>query len=57
VIGLCDTFGRSYAPMLFKAQFSGPIADGLGAASASIIIYLVMALILVIRPRGLFPAA
>lgn len=57
VIGLCDTFGRAYAPMLFKAQFSGPIADGLGAASASIVIYLVMALVLVIRPRGLFPAA
>lgn len=57
VIGLCDTLGRAYAPLLFKTQFSGPIADGLASASASIIIYLVMALVLVIRPRGMFPAA
>jgi branched-chain amino acid transport system permease protein len=35
---------------------TGALADGLGAALSSIMIYLVMALVLVVRPRGLFPA-
>ncbi len=55
LIGMCDTLGRAYAPMLLKAYLSGPIADGLGAALASIMIYLVMAIVLVVKPRGLFP--
>ena len=57
LIGLCDTLGRAYVPMLLKSWLSGPLADGLGAALASVIIYLVMALVLVIRPRGLFPVS
>ena len=55
LIGLCVTLGRSYAPMLLKIWLSGPIADGLGATLSSVIVYLVMALILIVRPRGLFP--
>ena len=55
LIGMCDTLGRAYAPMLLKAYLSGSIADGLGAALASIMIYLVMAIVLVVKPRGLFP--
>ncbi len=56
LIGMCDTLGRAFAPMLLKLWLSGPIADGLGASLASIMIYLVMAVALVLRPRGLFPA-
>jgi len=56
LIGMCDTLGRAYAPFFFKLQFSAPIADGLGATAASFLIYLVMAFVLVVRPRGLFPA-
>ncbi len=56
LIGMCDTMGRAYAPMLLKLWLSGPLADGLGASLASIMIYLVMAVALVLRPRGLFPA-
>jgi branched-chain amino acid transport system permease protein len=55
LIGMSDTLGRAYVPMLLKTWFSGPMADGFGAALASIIIYLVMAMVLVARPRGLFP--
>ena len=55
LIGLCVTLGRAYAPMLLKTWLSGPIADGLAATLASVIVYLVMALILIVRPRGLFP--
>jgi len=56
LIGMCDTLGRAFAPMVLKLWLSGPLADGLGAALASIMIYLVMALVLIVRPRGLFPA-
>ena len=56
LVGMCDTLGRSFAPMLLKAWLPGPLADGLGAALSSVVVYLVMALVLVVRPRGLFPA-
>ena len=55
LIGMVDTLGRAFLPMIFKSFLSGPIADGLGAAMASVAIYLVMALVLVFRPRGMFP--
>jgi branched-chain amino acid transport system permease protein len=55
LIGICDTLGRAFAPMLLKTWLSGSIADGLGATLASVLVYLVMAVILVVRPRGLFP--
>jgi branched-chain amino acid transport system permease protein len=56
LIGMVDTLGRAFLPTIFKGFLSGPIADGLGAAMASVAIYLVMAMVLVFRPRGLFPA-
>jgi branched-chain amino acid transport system permease protein len=56
LIGMCDTLSRAYAPMLLKMWLTGALADGLGAALSSIMIYLVMAVVLVVRPRGLFPA-
>lgn len=55
LIGMCDTLGRAFAPGLFKLYLSGSIADGLAAALSSVLIYLIMAIVLVIRPRGLFP--
>jgi branched-chain amino acid transport system permease protein len=55
LIGMCDTLGRAYAPILLKLWLSGSIADGFGAALASIMIYLVMAIVLIVKPRGLFP--
>lgn len=47
VIGLVDTFGRAFLPALLGAA---------GASLASMAIYIVMALVLAFRPRGLFPA-
>jgi len=55
LIGMCDTLGRAFAPLLFKATFSASVASGLAATFSSVLIYLVMALVLVVRPRGLFP--
>ncbi|MGE0499334.1 MAG: branched-chain amino acid ABC transporter permease [Rhizobiaceae bacterium] len=56
LVGLTDTLGRFLLPKLF-AVFVG-VSQGatIGAAVASILIYLVMAVILAVKPRGLFPA-
>lgn len=54
LVGLIDTLGRFLLPKLFSL-FLGP-SDGatVGAALASMLIYVVMALILAVRPKGLF---
>jgi branched-chain amino acid transport system permease protein len=57
LIGLIDTLGRAYLPGLLRAAFSGPVADAVGPALASMLIYVAMAAVLVVRPRGLFPTA
>jgi branched-chain amino acid transport system permease protein len=54
IIGLADTLGRAFLPGVIGAVMEGPAADALGASLASIFIYLVMAAILAVRPRGLF---
>ncbi len=55
IVGLVDTLGRSYIPVLL-APFAAPqIADSLGGGLAAIAIYVVMAAVLVWKPRGLFP--
>jgi branched-chain amino acid transport system permease protein len=56
LVGLVDTLGRFLLPKLFSI-FIGP-AEGAttGAAVASMLIYIVMALILAFRPKGLFAA-
>ena len=54
VVGLTDTLGRAYLPGLLKATLPPAYADGAAAALASVLIYLVMAGVLVVRPQGLF---
>ena len=54
VIGIVDTLLRSYAPTLLRRIIEGPDADALGAGLSSMGIYLLMALVLLVRPRGLF---
>lgn len=56
LVGVVDTLGRSAAPGLLALILPTDAATGLGAALASILIYLLMALVLVLRPRGLFSA-
>ena len=54
LVGLTDTLGRFLLPKLFAA-FVGPSQGAtIGAALASMLIYLLMAVILAVRPRGLF---
>ena len=57
LVGIVDTLGRFLLPQAF-AELMGPSAGaGVGGALASILIYLVMAVVLVWRPQGLFGGA
>jgi len=56
LVGLVDTLGRAFLPTLFRLFMDPSNADGVGASLASMAIYIVMASVLVWRPRGLFPA-
>ena len=56
-VGLIDTVGRAFLPDLLRLFFSTNTASNAGPAISSMLIYLVMALVLVFRPEGLFPAA
>jgi branched-chain amino acid transport system permease protein len=56
IIGLVDTLGRSFSVDILRL-FMGPSpARTVGPAIASMLIYLLMALVLYFRPSGLFPA-
>ncbi len=56
IVGLVDTLGRAMITDAAKALLSGPASARLGPAVASMLIYLVMAAVLAVRPTGLFPA-
>ncbi len=56
LVGMVDTAGRAFLPTLLSAVFSPATAASVGPTLAAIAIYLLMALVLVFRPSGLFPA-
>ena len=56
VVGVVDTLGRVYLPMLLRQVAERSLADAAGPAMASMSVYLLMALVLALRPQGLFPA-
>ncbi|MFK5977413.1 MAG: branched-chain amino acid ABC transporter permease [Rhizobiaceae bacterium] len=55
IIGLIDTLGRSFIDDFFKLFMSADAAETSAPAISSMLIYILMALILAIRPQGLFP--
>jgi branched-chain amino acid transport system permease protein len=55
IVGTVDTLGRSALPLLFRSLFDRAVAQAAGPAVASMLIYVLMALVLAIRPQGLFP--
>jgi branched-chain amino acid transport system permease protein len=57
IVGIVDTIGRTFVPDLLHQVLSEAAASSLGRGLSSMMIYLVMALVLVVRPEGLFPAA
>jgi branched-chain amino acid transport system permease protein len=56
-VGLVDTIGRAFLPDLLRLFMTTNTASTAGPAISSMLIYLVMALVLVFRPEGLFPAS
>jgi branched-chain amino acid transport system permease protein len=55
-LGIVDTMLRAFLPTLLRQIMPASEADGMGIALASMGIYLMMALVLLVRPRGLFAA-
>lgn len=56
LVGLIDTLGRSLVTELLGLAFNASMANQIGPALASMLIYILMAAILVFRPKGLLPA-
>src|SRR3569833_1287435 len=56
MIVLIDTLGRAFLPNLLRQVLSGAAASTAAPALSSMLIYLLMAIVLVVRPEGLFPA-
>ena len=55
LIGLIDTLGRSYLDDIFKLFMSNQAAETSAPAVSAMLIYILMAVILAVRPQGLFP--
>ena len=55
LIGLADTLGRSFSVDILRLVMAPSPARTVGPAIASMLIYLMMALVLYFRPTGLFP--
>jgi branched-chain amino acid transport system permease protein len=56
IVGLVDTLGRAFLPMVLRQVAERSVADAAGPALASMSVYLLMAVVLACRPQGLFPA-
>ncbi len=55
IIGLIDTLGRSFLDQLFELFMSESAAETAAPAVSAMMIYILMAIILALRPQGLFP--
>ena len=56
LVGLTDTLGGIFLPQLFKLVIEPSAATNLGSALASMAIYILMGVVLIWRPTGLFGA-
>lgn len=55
IVGVLDTLGRTYIPMGLREVLERGVAQATGPALSSMLIYLIMAAVLSVRPQGLFP--
>lgn len=55
VVGVVDTMGRVFLPIWLRETFDPAMATAVGPALASMLVYLLMAIVLAFRPEGLFP--
>ena len=56
LVGMVDTAGRAFLPLVLREIFSPSVAASVGPTLAAMAIYILMALVLVFKPSGLFPA-
>ncbi|MDR9392715.1 branched-chain amino acid ABC transporter permease [Roseovarius sp. SYSU LYC5161] len=56
LVGVTDTMGKLLLPEVFRLFMENAAATATGSALASMLIYILMALVLVWRPQGLFGA-
>ncbi|MBX2838641.1 MAG: branched-chain amino acid ABC transporter permease [Gammaproteobacteria bacterium] len=55
LIGLIDTLGRAFLDDVFKLVLSDQAAENAAPAISAMLIYIIMATVLAVRPQGLFP--
>lgn len=55
IVGLVDTIGRAFMPQILREFVERAVAQAAGPAIASMLIYVLMAVVLALRPQGLFP--
>lgn len=55
LIGLIDTLGRAFLDDVFKLFMSADAAENSAPAVSAMLIYIIMAVVLAVRPQGLFP--
>ncbi|HMH50234.1 MAG TPA: branched-chain amino acid ABC transporter permease, partial [Candidatus Acidoferrum sp.] len=56
VVGMVDTLGRAFLKPALATILRPSAAESAGPALASMLMYLLMAAVLAVRPQGLFPA-
>jgi len=56
LVGFLDTLGRAFFPAILNTVLSPAAASTLAPALSSMLIYLLMAIVLIIKPEGLFAA-
>ena len=56
LVGLTDTLGGIFLPEVFKLFMEPSAATSVGSSLASMAIYILMSLVLIWRPTGLFGA-
>ena len=54
IVGIVDTMGRAFLKPLLGSLISPTAAEAAGPALASMLIYLLMAVVLAVKPAGLF---
>lgn len=56
LVGMTDAFGRAYIPIWMSQLLPPQYSDSVSSSIVSASIYILMAIVLLVKPRGLIPA-
>jgi len=56
LVGMTDSFGRAYIPIWMSQLLPPEYSDSVSSSLVSASIYILMAIVLLVKPRGLIPA-